>query len=79
MSISPLQPPGIQQHNQWDLIMLQGNNNLSGALRLSDIIHQPADQVIEYLKDKPDFFGEAIAKACYQEITRQGGGAHAYQ
>ncbi len=59
--------------------MLQGNSNLSGALRLSDIIHQPADQVIEYLKDKPDYFGEAIAKACYQEITRQRGGAHAYQ
>lgn len=58
--------------------MLQGNNNLWGAMRLCDIIHQPADQVIEYLKDKPDAIGEAIAKACYQEITRQGGG-HAYR
>ena len=53
--------------------MLQDNNNLSGALRLCDIIHQPADQVIEYLKDKPECFGEAIAKACYQEIARKKG------
>ncbi|ELJ8564027.1 hypothetical protein DDM60_002714 [Vibrio cholerae] len=53
--------------------MLQTNHNLLGALRLSDLMHQPAEQVIEYLKDKPDAIGEAIAKMCYQAITRQGG------
>ncbi len=55
--------------------MLQSNNTLSGAMRLCDLMYQPADQVIEYLKDKPDSIGEAIAKMCYQEITRQGGHA----
>ncbi len=55
--------------------MLQANHTLSGVMRLCDLIHQPADQVIEYLKDKPDFMGEAVAKMCYQEITRQGGHA----
>lgn len=53
--------------------MLQSNNTLSGAVRLCDLMYQPADQVIEYLKDKPDFMGEAIAKLCYQELARQGG------
>ncbi|MDN4697197.1 hypothetical protein QYZ44_26730 [Vibrio parahaemolyticus] len=52
--------------------MLQGNHNLSGALRLSDLMFQPVDQVIEYLKDKPDAMGEAIAKMCYQHITNHG-------
>lgn len=49
--------------------MLQTNNTLPGAMRLSDLMFQPADLVIEYLKDKPDSFGEAIAKMCYQHIT----------
>uniref|UniRef100_A0AB39C9L4 Uncharacterized protein n=1 Tax=Aliivibrio phage vB_Alvi_H905 TaxID=3234039 RepID=A0AB39C9L4_9VIRU len=53
--------------------MLYANNNLSGALRLSDLMHQPIDQVIEYLKDKPDSMGEAIAKMCYQHITEKRG------
>ncbi|MCG9780464.1 hypothetical protein [Photobacterium damselae] len=53
--------------------MLRANNTISGAMRLSDIIYQPIDQVIEYLKGKPDAIGEAIAKAAYQELTRRGG------
>lgn len=73
MSISPLQPPSTQQHNQWELTMLHTNNNSLGALRLSDLMFQPVDQVIEYLKDKPDAMGEAIAKMCYQHITERGG------
>lgn len=53
--------------------MLHANNTLSGAMRLCDLMFQPADQVIEYLKDKPECIGEAVAKMCYQHITNQGG------
>ena len=52
--------------------MLQGNNNLSGALRLCDLMHQPYEDVLNWLKDKPEAIGEAVAKLCYQEITRSG-------
>lgn len=30
----------------------------------------PAHLVIEWLKGQADFMGEAVAKACYQELAR---------
>lgn len=53
------------------LIMLNTNSTLSNSARLLDIINQPVEIVIEYLKDKPDFIGEAIAKQAYQHISQE--------
>lgn len=74
MSISPPNRQE-QQHNQWDLIMLQNNSNADRRPRLSDLINWPAEDVVEYLNHQPDFVGEAVAKMCYQELSRQTGGA----
>lgn len=49
------------------------NITMLNSLPLSEIMNQPAELVVEWLKGKPDAIGEAIAKMCYQAITRQGG------
>ncbi|MCL9783680.1 hypothetical protein M9194_19835 [Vibrio sp. S4M6] len=39
--------------------------------KVADIIHLPAHLVIDWLKTQRGFMGEAIAKACYQELARR--------
>ena len=38
--------------------------------KLADVIHLPAHLVIEWLEGQQQSMGEAIAKACYQELAR---------
>ena len=37
---------------------------------LQELINIPAYIVLEWLESQSDFMGEAVAKACYQEIAR---------
>ncbi|MBD1559522.1 hypothetical protein HC752_21500 [Vibrio sp. S9_S30] len=38
--------------------------------KLADLIHLPAYLVIEWLESQHQGMGEAVAKACYQELAR---------
>ena len=40
-------------------------------MSLSDLQHIPLGMLIIYLKKRPDFMGEAVAKMAYQELTRR--------
>ncbi|WP_318515028.1 hypothetical protein [Photobacterium leiognathi] len=46
------------------------NSNTLGKVRLSDLPHQNADLVIEWLNNQPDFIGEAVAKMCCQLLSK---------
>lgn len=37
---------------------------------LQELTAMPAHLVIEWLQSQADFIGEAVAKACYQELAR---------
>lgn len=49
---------------------MQTNLNTAAKTRLVDIIHMPAEQAIALLSTMPDFMGEAIAKLCYQHVSK---------
>ncbi|HIF9546401.1 TPA: hypothetical protein ACX6S8_002614 [Photobacterium damselae] len=49
--------------------MSVNDNNMLSHIRLSDVPHQNAQVVIEWLRHQPDYVGEAIAKMCYQLIS----------
>lgn len=44
--------------------------NTLKKLPLAELPCQPLELVLEWLKNQPDFIGEAVAKACYQQIAR---------
>lgn len=42
---------------------------LISSKSLSELPYLPAHIVLEWLEHQSDFMGEAVAKACYQQIT----------
>ena len=38
--------------------------------KLADVIYLPAHLVVEWLNEQHQSIGEAVAKACYQELAR---------
>ncbi|GAA03246.1 hypothetical protein [Photobacterium leiognathi] len=43
--------------------------NTLKKLPLVELPNQPIELVIAWLRNQPDFIGEAVAKACYQQIA----------
>ncbi|EKF9824730.1 hypothetical protein O1D07_003342 [Vibrio cholerae] len=35
-----------------------------------DLLSMPMSELLEFLNGQPDFIGEAVAKAAYQELAR---------
>jgi len=35
-----------------------------------NLLFMPMSELLEFLEGQPDFVGEAVAKAAYQELTR---------
>ncbi|HCG7105001.1 MULTISPECIES: hypothetical protein [Vibrio harveyi group] len=50
--------------------MSKKDYNKIRSASLQELLTMPAHLVIEWLEGQGDFMGEAVAKACYQELAR---------
>lgn len=59
------------------MIMSTNDYTTIRSQKIADLPNMPAHLVIEWLSHQSDFMGEAVAKACYQLISKNG--AHNYE
>lgn len=52
------------------MIMSTNDYTTIRSQKIADLPNLPAHLVIEWLSHQSDFMGEAVAKACYQLLSR---------